>query len=184
MEKIIIEYIKDLIIKKDLKSIYKEYEKNSKLEFVDNVLKNIDKYVIKIEKTSENYIQKTWRLNFESYKNMDYYSEICFSKIIPLYYLEHSFIYNDYNDDNMDKDIGNTYNFPLIKKQKIVQDNILGSLKDKNYIRYFYDEGIDNIKSALEIKDGSFTIMDGEQYSIDDIFFKGKLQFLLRNSDK
>ena len=84
----------------------------------------------------------------------------------------------------MDKDIGNTYNFPLIKKQKIVQDNILGSLKDKNYIRYFYDEGIDNIKSALEIKDGSFTIMDGEQYSIDDIFFKGKLQFLLRNSDK
>lgn len=141
MEKIIIEYIKDLIIKKDLKAIYKEYEKNSKLEFVDNVLKNIDKYVIKIEKTSENYIQKTWRLNFESYKNMDYYSEICFSKIIPLYYLEHSFIYNDYNDDNMDKDIGNTYNFPLIKKQKIVQDNILGSLKDKNYIRYFYDEG-------------------------------------------
>lgn len=88
MEKIIIEYIKDLIIKKDLKAIYKEYEKNSKLEFVDNVLKNIDKYVIKIEKTSENYIQKTWRLNFESYKNMDYYSEICFSKIIPLYYLE------------------------------------------------------------------------------------------------
>ena len=49
MEKIIIEYIKDLIIKKDLKAIYKEYEKNSKLEFVDNVLKNIDKYVIKIE---------------------------------------------------------------------------------------------------------------------------------------
>lgn len=130
----------------------------------------------KIELTSvveNNFPSRMWYFHFSPYIkgefNVSFRTQLQVSKIIPVFYIEHSFEVENQVEDRMTPILDGWCNYQAYtKSQAEFEDKIVSCLEANNYIRLTYSE-INEVVPELAYPEG-VTIF-GSQVTVEQLLF-------------
>lgn len=168
------EYIREVYEKKKYNLLDEKYK--AKLEFIEEILEYLKIYFINYSSHPSYCYGKTWVIEFKSFENIEYKTEIYISQIAPVYFIFHCIEYHNNYSDSTDKNIESFETFPYIKNQEKFHSLFSEEMKKYGYIEYQ-----DSNEGIIEFKNNAFNLMEGKQYTAFDIFFNDIFNILNHN---
>lgn len=171
MKKSIDQYIKEVYVEKKYHLLYEKYK--IKLEFVEDIIKDLKSCFINYSSHSSYCYGKTWVIDFKNFENIEYKTKIYISQIAPVYFIFHCIEYHNNYADSTEKNIESFETFPYIRSQEKFHSLFSEKMNKYNYIEYQ-----DSNEGIIEFKNNTFSLMGGEQYTAFDIFFNDVFNLL------